>query len=64
MIVKEGSLWRSVDNKRFRVINVVEVDDHTWVYYRLDGCDPNINECQEWSCYVESFLLRFSPSPE
>lgn len=64
MIVKAGSVWRSTDDKRFRVISVSEIEGHTWVYYRLEGCNPNINECQEWSCYIESFVQRFTPTAE
>jgi hypothetical protein len=64
-MVKAGTLWGTYnDRKKFRVISVTEIDDHTWVYYRLDNCNPNIAECQEWSCYIESFLQRFNPLPE
>lgn len=64
MIVKEGSVWRSTDDKRFRVISVVEAEGHIWIHYRLEKCNPNISECQEWSCYRESFVSRFTPTPE
>jgi len=60
MIIKEGSKWSSIDGKVFHVIHVVELDGKTWVHYERD----NINESQEYSCYVESFLQRFSKLPE
>lgn len=59
-MVKTGSLWTSTNSEKFRVISVIEVDGHTWVYYRKDGCNPNTNECQEFSCYLESFEQRFN----
>lgn len=64
MKVKEGSLWRTADDTRFRVIAIVEAGGHTWVHYRLDKCNPSITVCQEWSCYEESFVTRFTPTPE
>jgi hypothetical protein len=64
-MVKEGTIWGTYsDEKKFRVISVTEIDNHTWVYYRLDKCNPNITECQEWSCYIESFVQRFRQLPE
>ncbi len=55
MKVKPGSVWVSSDNAQFIVIDVVEVDGHTWVHYRND----NKAEPREYSCYEESFVLRF-----
>jgi hypothetical protein len=59
MKIKEGSRWWSGDNKRFVVLHIVEQDGHTWVHYRDESAAP-----KEYSCYVESFLDRFSPLPE
>ena len=53
---KDGSIWTAGDRKVFTVINTIKIDEHTWVYYRDDK--------REYSCYVESFLQRFSPLPE
>ncbi len=62
--VKPGSLWHSID-KDFRVISVTEVDGHTWVHYREDlGIKVPALQCREYSCYLESFVQRFSPRPE
>ncbi len=33
-MVKQGSKWGTGNGKIFQVINVIEVDEHTWVYYR------------------------------
>ena len=53
MIPKEGSKWASTDDV-FVIIHIIELDDHTWVHYRKESSD------QEYSCYVESFLERFT----
>jgi len=56
-MIKEGSVWVSSDNKQFTVLHLVEDDSgHTWVHYRSN---PK-KECTEYSCYVESFLERFT----
>jgi hypothetical protein len=59
-MVKQGSRWGSPEGKEFVVIHVIEKEGHTWVHYRDNGKDEN----REYSCYVESFLSRFSPKPE
>lgn len=65
MIVKEGSLWWSGDNKKFRVINVVETNGHTWVHYREEPAKWRpVSELKEYSCYQESFVERFRQLPE
>jgi hypothetical protein len=55
MEVKEGQLWITNDRTEFRVINVVDIDNNTWVYYR------NEKSGNEYSCYKESFESRFTP---
>lgn len=55
-IVEEGSRWVSVGGEYFHVIHVVELDGQTWVHYEQDG----INQSKEYSCYIESFLARFT----
>ena len=63
--VKEGSLWRSTDDKKFRVISVSEVEGHTWVFYREEPRKwAPVSELKEYSCYVESFTHRFTRTPE
>jgi hypothetical protein len=57
--VDKGSIWVSVDGKQFQVIDVVVVDNNTWVHYRL----INKEEPHEFSCYKESFVARFIPQP-
>lgn len=64
-MVKEGSLWWANNEKRFRVIAVVESDGHTWVHYREEPKKyVPVNECKEYSCYIESFVSRFSQISE
>lgn len=56
---KVGSRWFAADGIRFRVINIVFVDDHQWVHYIKESQDS----AQEYSCFLESFLERFSETP-
>ena len=53
-MVKEGSKWTSID-ETFIVIHTIELDGRTWIHYRKES-----NEIG-YSCYVESFLERFTP---
>lgn len=58
--VTPGSIWKGSDEKRFIVIQLAEADGHTWVHYRQDlGIKVRIDECKEFSCYLESFVQRF-----
>lgn len=63
-LVKSGSIWGGSDGRRFRVIDVVAVEGHTWVHYRNDNGYKPVNEIKEYSCYIESFVTRFTPQPE
>lgn len=59
-MIKVGTKWTSNNDKIFHVIDLVEVDGHTWVHYILeDATNP-----KEYSCYLESFIERFRPLPE
>lgn len=46
----------SVDGKRFRVIDSIflKEDGHQWVHYM------KVENGETYSCYVESFLERFT----
>ncbi len=62
-MVKEGSKWTGTgDNIKFRIIQVVEIEGHTWVHYIKENTPEDSN--REYSCYLESFLQRFRPIPE
>ena len=52
-----GSKWWAGSSKHFYVKEVIELESRTWVHYREHGTD------REYSCYVESFLERFSEAP-
>jgi hypothetical protein len=53
--VAAGSIWvGSNSREKFVVITVSEVDGHTWVHYRTEKTN------KEYSCYIESFLQRFT----
>jgi hypothetical protein len=53
--VKQGQVWSNMDRKEFRIINITEIENRTWVHY------INTKTGQEYSCYKESFESRFSP---
>lgn len=61
MKIKEGSRWTGSDySKKFVVLSEVQLDDGVWVHYR----DEQGNPPKEYSCYRDSFLLRFTALPE
>lgn len=62
MEIKTGSVWWAGSGNRFVVIGTTFVEGHDWVHYRSEK--PRDDEPQEFSCYKESFLSRFSPLPE
>ena len=62
--VLPGSKWWAGRDKKFRVIDVVEADGNTWVHYRDELEGFNQSSAREYSCYLESFLQRFSPLPD
>ena len=57
MQVKDGSIWISDQGKEFVVLHTIEVGGNVWVHYRDQDCP----ECHEYSCFVESFVARFTP---
>ena len=61
-IIKEGSRWDGGNNITFRVIQIVEVEGHTWIHYINDQSPESEN--REYSCYQESFETRFRLLPE
>ena len=60
-MIKVGSKWVGNENNIFRVIHVIELDDHTWIHYIKDNAPEDLN--REYSCYEESFLSRFRQVP-
>ena len=59
-MVKAGSKWSGNEGNIFRVIQVVELDGHTWIHYIKEN---TTEENREYSCYEESFLSRFRETP-
>lgn len=59
--VTVGSRWWGGTENRFVVIAIIEQEGHTWVHYRDD---KNKESPKEYSCYLESFLTRFTGLPE
>lgn len=53
--VKKSQVWSGRDRTEFRIIDITEIEDHTWVHY------INIKTNQEYSCYKDSFEARFTP---
>lgn len=62
MAVKNGSRWSSTDGTVFVVIGTMLIEGKDWVYYRAEK--PKDHMPDEFSCYQESFVERFSPLPE
>lgn len=60
-MVKAGSKWVGDGDNIFRVIQVVELDGHTWIHYIKEKAPEDSN--REYSCYEESFLSRFRETP-
>lgn len=58
-MVKEGTRWGSSDGKVFHVIHRIELEGKIWIHYILE----NKEKSTEFSCYEDSFLLRFTPLP-
>jgi hypothetical protein len=56
-MVRQGSKWLGTDGRKFHVIHVIELEGHTWVHYIKENAPEDSN--REYSCYLESFLLRF-----
>ena len=52
--VNMGEKWRSGDFETFRVIDVVDLENQTWIHYM------RIRDNLEYSCLEESFIHRFS----
>lgn len=57
-MIKEGSKWSGSDGKIFRVLSTTVIEGKTWVFYRLEN---SAQEPNEFSCFEESFLHRFTP---
>jgi hypothetical protein len=59
-MIKAGSKWSGNEENIFRVIQIVELDGHTWIHYIKENATE---ENREDSCYEESFLSRFREMP-
>lgn len=55
-----GSRWWSGDGKKFIVLATINQEEKIWVHYRDDN---GSEESREYSCYLESFLRRFTELP-
>lgn len=55
-----GSRWWGGQGERFVVIDIITIEGYTWVHYRDDKTKESP---REYSCYLESFLSRFSELP-
>ena len=60
-MIKAGSKWSGNEGNIFRVIQVVELDGHTWIHYIKENQPEDSN--REYSCYEERFLSRFREMP-
>jgi hypothetical protein len=64
--VKEGSKWTDGHGNVFHVLSVNTVEDHEWVHYIKEEHNKLLERLpgeNEYSCYLESFVSRFTPIP-
>ena len=59
--VTVGSQWWAGQGEKFVIIDIITIEGYTWVHYRED---KNKENPKEYSCYLESFLSRFSELPK
>jgi len=62
MKIEKGSVWAGSDGTTFQVITEALVEDKEWVHYRR--IDNRRQEPNEFSCFKESFLARFTRIPK
>lgn len=62
MEIKNGSRWAGAEGTVFVVIGTMMIDGKDWVYYRAEK--PKDHMPDEFSCYQESFIGRFTKLPE
>lgn len=60
-MIKQGDKYSSVNGAIFRVIDRVALDGNIWIHYLKENAKDNENK--EFSCYEDSFLARFTKSP-
>jgi hypothetical protein len=60
-IPKDGSKWGGSDRTTFRVLHTIELEGNLWVHYIRENTEE---VSREYSCYLESFLQRFTEMPE
>jgi hypothetical protein len=58
-MIKSGTIWADVNSRRYVVLGVLPIEDKMWVHYRLEKQEDHLPN--EFSCYEESFLSRFTP---
>ncbi len=61
-MIKNGSKWRGTEGRVFIVISTMILEGKEWVHYRLEKPEDHLPE--SFSCFSESFLLRFSHIPD
>ena len=61
-MIKKDSKWNDGGGKIFRIIDIVQIEGYTWIHYIKENARDD--ETREYSCYLESFLSRFTQMPE
>jgi hypothetical protein len=51
--VSAGEMWEAGSREYFRVIDVVDLENKTWIHYM------RLKDNLEYSCLKESFIHRF-----
>jgi hypothetical protein len=52
--IKIGSTWWAGGDYRFVVTKISDNEKNTWIHYK------DLTSDKEYSCYLESFLSRFT----
>jgi len=66
MEVKPNSRWWDSKGTYFHVLNVVNIEGQDWVHYIKEGDirHDRLPGENEYSCYLESFISRFTKVPD
>jgi len=61
--IKEGSRWHDGQGNNFHVLSINKIEGDTWFHYikEKDIKHDRLPGENEYSCFVESFVSRFSP---
>ena len=62
--LEKNTIWSDGQGQKFQVLDVIIIEDKTWVHYINRTDNRTAPAGREYSCYAESFLSRFISIPE